>query len=385
MIAGGVIVAVGLGTASAASSAGPIKVGGIATLSGPVIIPGYIPGGEAYYKWVNAHGGINGRQIQDTVVDDAGSPTAAAQLARQLIAQDNVDVLAGGDSANDCVNGKYYAQSGIVDISLSTDTTCFTQANIGPAVDSPATEQTAMLYYASNIAQYKKVCVMGFNIPSELPNEQVAIAAWKKLTGKSLTKSVLTLDPAADPLPGIVQMKDAGCQAVVSPGLLSTGAAIVKEALGQGMTHTVWLLGPLIYDPSFITSAGSAAALGIDCSDVVPWSDPALPNVASAIRILKAEGVPITGTALDGLSTAYVVVHVLKSIKGAITRASVTAAFKALKKPFNVPWMGQSYSFGPGSHHENTSPAYWFVGVSGGKWKVLTRKPVILPASAHGQ
>ncbi len=34
---------------------------------------------------------------------------------------------------------------------------------------------------------------MGFNIPSELPNEQVAIAAWKKLTGKSLTKSVLTL------------------------------------------------------------------------------------------------------------------------------------------------------------------------------------------------
>ncbi len=82
------------------------------------------------------------------------------------------------------------------------------------------------------------------------------------------------------------------------------------------MTHTVWLLGPLIYDPAFITAAGSAASVGVDCSDVVPWSDPALPNVASAIKILKAEGVPVTGTALDGLSTAYVVVHVLKSIQG---------------------------------------------------------------------
>src|ERR1700722_12357197 len=75
-------VAVPLGnTAGAASSAVPgvtaksITVGNVSTLSGPV--PGLFDGGpfgtEAYFAYVNAHGGVNGRKIEVDGDDDGYS------------------------------------------------------------------------------------------------------------------------------------------------------------------------------------------------------------------------------------------------------------------------------------------------------------------------
>jgi branched-chain amino acid transport system substrate-binding protein len=47
-------------------------------------------GADAYFKYVNARGGVNGRKITDTIVDDAYNPAQTVQATRQLVEQDRV-------------------------------------------------------------------------------------------------------------------------------------------------------------------------------------------------------------------------------------------------------------------------------------------------------
>jgi branched-chain amino acid transport system substrate-binding protein len=47
-------------------------------------------GADAYFKYVNARGGVNGRKIVDTIVDDAYNPAQTVQATRQLVEQDKV-------------------------------------------------------------------------------------------------------------------------------------------------------------------------------------------------------------------------------------------------------------------------------------------------------
>jgi ABC-type branched-subunit amino acid transport system substrate-binding protein len=69
-----------------------ILLGGTAALSGPESAY-YAPvakGAQAYFAYVNAHGGVNGRKIDYKVVDDAYDPAQTVQATRQLVQQDQV-------------------------------------------------------------------------------------------------------------------------------------------------------------------------------------------------------------------------------------------------------------------------------------------------------
>jgi ABC-type branched-subunit amino acid transport system substrate-binding protein len=84
--------------ASGATGADPgissdsILIGGTAALSGPESAY-YAPvakGAQAYFAYVNAHGGVFGRKIEYRVVDDAYDPSQTVQMTRQLVQQDRV-------------------------------------------------------------------------------------------------------------------------------------------------------------------------------------------------------------------------------------------------------------------------------------------------------
>src|SRR6185295_9841733 len=40
-------------------------------------------GADAYFKYVNAKGGVNGRTITDTIIDDAYNPALTVQVTRK--------------------------------------------------------------------------------------------------------------------------------------------------------------------------------------------------------------------------------------------------------------------------------------------------------------
>ena len=83
--------------ATAASGADPgitartILLGGTAPLSGPDSAYASVArGADAYFRYVNARGGVNGRTITYKVVDDGSDPVETVEATRRLVEQDKV-------------------------------------------------------------------------------------------------------------------------------------------------------------------------------------------------------------------------------------------------------------------------------------------------------
>jgi branched-chain amino acid transport system substrate-binding protein len=68
-----------------------ITIGGTAPITGPAALFGSVANGaEAYFAYVNAHGGVNGRKVRYVYRDDAYDPSKTVQLTRELVEQDHV-------------------------------------------------------------------------------------------------------------------------------------------------------------------------------------------------------------------------------------------------------------------------------------------------------
>src|SRR6266446_3270670 len=80
-----------------AQAPGPIKIGVIQPLSGPVAASGnYVRmGAEIARDWINARGGVNGRRIELAIEDNKSDPKEAASAAEKLIVRDKVPAIMG--------------------------------------------------------------------------------------------------------------------------------------------------------------------------------------------------------------------------------------------------------------------------------------------------
>src|SRR5665213_1209980 len=76
-------------------SSGPITIGAVTALTGPIPIPDGTNGAKAYFDALNARGGIHGHKINYIVEDDQSNPQLAGQDARTLVTGDNVVAMAG--------------------------------------------------------------------------------------------------------------------------------------------------------------------------------------------------------------------------------------------------------------------------------------------------
>jgi len=89
----------GAATASAPGiTAKQILIGSHQPLTGPAA-PGYseiAPAANAYFQYVNAHGGIYGRKIKYTYLDDGYDPSKTVSDVHQLVLQDNVYAIFNG-------------------------------------------------------------------------------------------------------------------------------------------------------------------------------------------------------------------------------------------------------------------------------------------------
>ncbi|HVU77509.1 MAG TPA: ABC transporter substrate-binding protein [Gaiellaceae bacterium] len=96
------VMAALVSTAVAASTATPgvtaktITIGGTFPLTGPAALYGVIPKAEnAYFQYVNAHGGVNGRKIVFKYYDDGYNPANTVPLTKKLVEQDHVFAVYG--------------------------------------------------------------------------------------------------------------------------------------------------------------------------------------------------------------------------------------------------------------------------------------------------
>src|SRR5206468_1460188 len=80
-----------------AQAPGPIEIGVIQPLSGPVAASGnYVRmGAEIARDWINARGGVNGRRVELVIEDNKSDPKEAASAAEKLIVRDKVPAIMG--------------------------------------------------------------------------------------------------------------------------------------------------------------------------------------------------------------------------------------------------------------------------------------------------
>ena len=88
----------GGGASDTGVTADTVTIGGHFPLTG-VAAPGYseIPtGAQAYFDFVNAEGGVHGREIKYLVRDDAYNPTNTTKVTDELLLQDEIFAMVGG-------------------------------------------------------------------------------------------------------------------------------------------------------------------------------------------------------------------------------------------------------------------------------------------------
>ena len=81
----------GATTADPGVTSSTVLLGGTVPLTGEAAAFGTVgPGAKAYFDYVNAKGGVNGRKIEYRYLDDAYNPAQTVQLTRRLVEQDKV-------------------------------------------------------------------------------------------------------------------------------------------------------------------------------------------------------------------------------------------------------------------------------------------------------
>jgi branched-chain amino acid transport system substrate-binding protein len=102
-LAASAIVALVVGAGAGASprvepglTATAVLLGGTVPLTGEAAAFGAVgPGAKAYFDFVNARGGVNGRKISYVLYDDAYNPAQTVQLTRRLVEEDKVFAVFG--------------------------------------------------------------------------------------------------------------------------------------------------------------------------------------------------------------------------------------------------------------------------------------------------
>ena len=97
VVVAGTAVWLAAGATATPRAQGPIKIGISLSLSGDFSDPGKAVkrGYDLWAAYVNAHGGILGRQVQLKIVDDASSPNQVVTNYQTLITRDHVDLVFG--------------------------------------------------------------------------------------------------------------------------------------------------------------------------------------------------------------------------------------------------------------------------------------------------
>src|SRR5215472_12205198 len=129
----------GSGGTAAASAPGitstQILIGSHQPLTGPAA-PGYseiAPAANAYFQYVNAHGGVYGRKIKYTYLNDQYDPTITSTVVHQLVLQDNVYAIFNGlGTPTHLAVVKYLNSSKVPDVFVASGCDCWNNPSTYP-------------------------------------------------------------------------------------------------------------------------------------------------------------------------------------------------------------------------------------------------------------
>jgi branched-chain amino acid transport system substrate-binding protein len=313
-----------------------IKIGNIMPYSGPASAYGVIGTTEAaYFKKINAEGGINGRKINFISYDDGYSPPKTVEQARKLVESDEVLFIFNplGTPPNSAIQ-KYMNLKQVPQLFVATGATKWNDPKNFPwTMGWQPSYQSESRIYAKYILQH-------------LPNAKIAVLYQNDDYGKDYLKglkdglgakaasmiiaeeSYETTEPTIDD--HIVKLKSTGADVFFNVTTPKFAAQAIKKVAQIEWKPLHFLNNVSASIGSVIQPAGMENAQGIissaylkDTSDPQWKNDPGMKAFDEFVSKYYPEGNRIDLNLMYGYTVAQGLVHVLKACGNDLTRANV--------------------------------------------------------------
>lgn len=364
-------------SASGASTPGvtptTIHIGATVPLTGPAA-PGYdeiAPAMDAVFKWVNTHGGIYGRKIDYTYLDDEYNPADTAVLTRKLVLQDNIfaDVGSLGTPTQLAVQGYLNSQK-VPQLFVESGCNCWSS----PKYPESFGWQPPYTVEGKILGAYIKTHFAGKKIGYLYQDDEFGMDFVKGLNKEIPASSVVsqqTYDAATLSGPLADQMaalKAAGAQVVAMATIPAATALAMLPAAEIGFFPQYVIssvgadaptVGPLL--EAYVKAGGGTAAQAEESSALLngvitdsyfaPESDTSNAWVKVEKKLLKDYApalyakAGLDGNTQYGIALAYTFVQALQAAGKNLTRAGLLAAIEKDGSMFVTPgFVAPSYS-----------------------------------------
>jgi branched-chain amino acid transport system substrate-binding protein len=321
-----------------------IKIGNIMPYSGPASAYGVIGSTEAaYFKKINAEGGINGRKINFISYDDAYSPPKTVEQARKLVESDEVLFIFNplGTPPNSAIQ-KYMNSKKIPQLFVATGATKWNDPKEFPwTMGWQPNYQSETQIYAKYILKEKpdaKIAVLyqnddyGKDYLKGLKDGLGAKAASMIIIEESYETSEPTIDSH------IVKLKSTNADVFVNISTPKFAAQAIKKTAEIGWKPLHFLNNVSASIGSVITPAGMENAQGIISSNYLKDpTDPQWKNDAGmkAWHEFLDKYFPEANRSDASVMYAYTVtqgiVHVLKACGDNLTRENIMKQAASIK------------------------------------------------------
>jgi branched-chain amino acid transport system substrate-binding protein len=334
----------------------PIEIGAIVGKTGPADFSASARAAEAYFKCVNANGGINGRPISYTIGDDGWNPEQAAQLASKMIRDQKVVAMIGNSSFVDCAaNAKFYEQEAVVVIAgVGVPRDCFHATNYVTTNEGPRLSNIGAAIYMKKTFDAKRIACITLNIPGTGDWSCGGVAEWGKAHGVEVGTFI------ADP--GSLDATSLILQAVAfNPDVIDVNfpkeptVAILAAAEQQDIGSKYRWMGPTsLYNAELPKAIGKYWDGKVYVQLELEPLDKKSPDVENWHAILDTYATPAdqrdTFSQAGYLAARIATDALLKLDPAKIDRKTVTEALRSVKG-FKSDVMCGAWYFGPGNEH----------------------------------
>ena len=320
---------------------------------------------NAVFKFIDAHGGVNGRKIRYIRLDDcydlaayglgctAGASVTTKSQNQVLVAQDHVFATVGslGTAAEESVQG-YLRQNGVPQLFVNSGSSAWDQPSNYPDLFG---YQTSYQAEGKIFARYIKTHFAGQTVGFIGQNDDFGANGFLGLKdgGLNIAPANHLSYNAADAITGsssdiqtdVATLQTNKVQVVVLDSVPGFTAGILTVAKLLGYSPK-WIISNVGADPTSVNNVGEAGALTLDYfPSVTNNSDPWIPWVRKVLMADRADfptfaaNSVLTGNELYGAGYAVAFAETLKAEGRVVTRAGFVKTLESttLATPAIIP------------------------------------------------
>jgi ABC-type branched-subunit amino acid transport system substrate-binding protein len=348
----------------------PIKLGAWNSLTGPIAVHGLAQkaGADAYFKFLNDHGGIKGRKIAWIVEDNAYDPTKTVTAAHKLIDQENVLAIVGSNgTAQTAAAFPYVLDQAQVPIINTYGGAAAWYSPARPLLFGLQTtyeDQATILGKWAAKDGYKDILVIHSD-PAAFVNVANQVSPGIKSVNPSATVRDLSVKfNTTDYAPIVLQVKNMHPDAVVA--ILATGelVAYLKQAGQQGLKTGVYSYAPNASADMIRLAGQDAEGLKSEAWTLPPDdASPAVKEFVAAMAKYESGATP-DYESLFMWAAAKIAAQAISRINGPINKDSITKAMEGLTNYDSGVMPPVTYTSG---NHLGSNQIQR-VQLTGGKW-----------------